>query len=106
MLTRQVQVSGPELRTLALDLRGRLGPASVVCLVGGADDKPQIVVAAGEQARDRGLSAGALVRLAAPAIGGKGGGKDNLAQGGGTKAAGAGEALAVVEREITEQVRA
>lgn len=106
VLTRQVQVSGPELRTLALDLRGRLGPASVVCLVGGADDKPQIVVAAGEQARDRGLSAGALVRLAAPAIGGKGGGKDDLAQGGGTKAAGAGEALAVVEREITEQVRA
>jgi alanyl-tRNA synthetase len=59
-----------------------------------------VVVAVTEGARERGLKAGALVGLAAKALGGGGGGKDDLAQGGGANAAAVGDALAAVERAV------
>jgi alanyl-tRNA synthetase len=42
-----------------------------------------VVVAVNDAARARGLRAGALVLAAAGALGGRGGGKDDVAQGGG-----------------------
>ena len=50
--------------------------------------------------------AGALVRLAAQALGGGGGGKDDVAQGGGTDPRKIGEALAIVEHAVGERVTA
>lgn len=87
-----------ELRTLATQLRDRLGsqPAAVVLVSDGA--KPGVVVATNAAARERGLRAGDLVRVAATEIGGKGGGKDDLAQGGGTDGAGAQRALDAAQR--------
>jgi alanyl-tRNA synthetase len=41
------------------------------------------VVAVNDAGRARGLTAGALVLVAAGALGGRGGGKDDVAQGGG-----------------------
>lgn len=64
------------------------------------------MVATGDEARSRGVLAGPLVKLAAPVIGGKGGGKDDFAQGGGTDGAGAAAALTAVEREIDAVVGA
>ena len=80
---------GGELRTLAIQLRDRFGsqPAAVVLI--GDGPKPAVVVATNSGARDRGLKAGQLVRVAAVELGGKGGGKDDLAQGGGTNPAAA-----------------
>ena len=76
-----------DLRTLAMDLRGRLGSgAAVVALAGVGNGRPVILVAANDDARAAGVKAGALVRLAAGILGGGGGGKDDLAQGGGTDA--------------------
>jgi alanyl-tRNA synthetase len=49
-------------------------------------DKPALVVAVGELARQHGVKAGDLVKLASGILGGGGGGKDDLAQGGGTDA--------------------
>ena len=46
-------------------------------------DRPTVVVAVNDAARARGLTAGALVLVAAGALGGRGGGKDDVAQGGG-----------------------
>jgi alanyl-tRNA synthetase len=73
------------IRRLALDIRGRLAPGrpGVVVLVGVPADRPTVVVAANDAARARGLTAGALVRAAAAALGGRGGGRDDVAQGGG-----------------------
>jgi alanyl-tRNA synthetase len=97
--------AGPDdLRTMALDLRGRLGDGApaVVALTGVAKGRPGVVVATNAPARERGIKAGALVRTAAQVLGGGGGGKDDLAQGGGTDATRTGEALGQVDVAIRE----
>ncbi len=96
------EVSGNDLRNLAVELRGKLSADApvVVALVGGVDPKPAMVVATNQPARDRGLTAGELLRAGVPAIEGRGGGKDDLAQGGGTRAAGASDALKAVEAAL------
>jgi alanyl-tRNA synthetase len=73
------------IRRLALDLRGRLAAdrPGVVVVIGVPADRPTVVVAVNEAARARGLTAGSLVLAAAGALGGRGGGKDDVAQGGG-----------------------
>src|ERR1700760_3625115 len=65
------------IRKLALDIRGRMPgdhPAEVM-VVGVPSDRPVVVVAANDAARDHQLAAGALVSVAARALGGGGGGK-------------------------------
>jgi alanyl-tRNA synthetase len=52
-------------------------------IVGVPADRPVVVVAVNEAGRDLGLSAGGLVGIAARALGGGGGGKPDVAQGGG-----------------------
>lgn len=91
-----------DARTLALDVRGRLDAAvpGVVTIVGVSDGKPSVVVALNDAARASGLRAGALVRVAATALGGSGGGKDDVAQGGGTDPDRVPEALNQVEQAI------
>jgi alanyl-tRNA synthetase len=94
--------SADDLRRLALDVRGRLGQdrPSVVAVAAKAGERPVIVVAVNDKAREWGLKAGALVRVAAQVLGGGGGGKDDVAQGGGTDAGKVQEALAAVEHAV------
>jgi alanyl-tRNA synthetase len=95
-----------DVRTLALDVRGRLdaGRAGAVVVIGtsgsGADTKVSVVAAVNEEARGRGVSANDLVRVVGPLVGGKGGGKPDVAQGGGTDASRVDEALALVATEV------
>ena len=97
-------VGGNDLRQLATDARSRLGSgAAVVALIGGEADKPQAIVATNEAARELGLKAGQLIALATAALGGRGGGRDDLAQGGGSDLTASAEALAAVERAIGER---
>jgi alanyl-tRNA synthetase len=94
-------VSGNDLRTLALEVRNRLqNTPAVVAVVGGAVDKPSVVIVTTQGARDRGLNAGDLVRVASETLGGRGGGKDDIAQGGGSDGARAEDALKAVEYAI------
>jgi alanyl-tRNA synthetase len=99
------QVSGADdLRGLALDLRARLGSAaSAVAVAGVSNDRPIILIATNEAAREAGVKAGALVRLAAGILGGGGGGKDDVAQGGGTDAGKVQAALTAVVDAITRR---
>jgi alanyl-tRNA synthetase len=73
------------IRKLALDVRGRVAAErpAVVMVVGIPADRPALVVAVNERARELGLAAGAAVREAAGRLGGGGGGRDDVAQGGG-----------------------
>jgi alanyl-tRNA synthetase len=53
-----------------------------------------------EVGRARGLSANAVLREAATAVDGKGGGKDDVAQGGGSNAGGIPDALTRAEHYV------
>jgi alanyl-tRNA synthetase len=84
-------VDGDMMRKLALDIRSRipaLAPA-VVAVLGVPADRPVIVIAVNEAGRGFGLSAGTLVAGASKVLGGGGGGKPDIAQGGGVAGAGA-----------------
>jgi alanyl-tRNA synthetase len=97
-----------DVRKLALDVRGRI-PASqpgVVAIIGSTGGKPAVVVAVNDEARTWGISANALVKVAAGALGGSGGGKDDVAQGGGADVAGADQALRDVEHAVGRAVTA
>jgi len=74
-----------DIRKLALDVRGRVprDRPAVVAIIGLPADKPVVVIAVNEAGRSFGLSAGSLVGVAARALGGNGGGKPDVAQGGG-----------------------
>ncbi len=74
-----------DIRKLALDVRGRVPHTrpAVVAIIGVPAGKPVVVIAVNEAARGLGLSAGSLVGTAARALGGNGGGKPDVAQGGG-----------------------
>jgi alanyl-tRNA synthetase len=96
-----VPVQAPEgtsadlVRQLALDVRGRIAPdRPAVVLVAAGGPRVTLVAAVNDAGRARGLSANAVLREAAVAVGGKGGGKDDVAQGGGSDPAGVPDALA------------
>ncbi|TQM04085.1 alanine--tRNA ligase [Pseudonocardia kunmingensis] len=94
-------VGGNDLRALASDVRGRLGSRpGVVALFSADGEKVAFVVATTAAARDRGLAAGKLIPAFAPAVGGRGGGKPDLAQGGGTNPAGVAEAVAALRTAL------
>ncbi|MEU0797123.1 alanine--tRNA ligase [Amycolatopsis sp. NPDC005961] len=94
-------VDGNGLRALASDIRGRLGTRpGVVALFSPAGEKLSFVVATTKAAQDKGIAAGKLVPSFAEKIGGRGGGKPDMAQGGGTNPAGAAEAVTALRSAI------
>jgi len=97
-----------DLRSLVLDVRARLGEQAPAVAAAAAvlDGRPAVVIALNAAAQAAGLAAGTLVRTAAQAMGGSGGGKADLAQGGGTEAAALPQALAAVERAVENRVGA
>ena len=92
-------ISGDDLRTISLDLRNRFA-TSVIALISSTAGKSVLVVAASDSARALGAKSGALVKVGSAVLGGGGGGKDDFAQGGGTDASKAGEALAVITAAV------
>ena len=83
------------LRETLDQLKDKLGSA-VVLLATEADGKVSLVAGVTKDLTDR-LKAGDLIREAAPKVGGKGGGRPDMAQAGGTDPAGLPAALALVE---------
>ncbi|WP_086828183.1 alanine--tRNA ligase [Allokutzneria sp. NRRL B-24872] len=96
-------VSGNDLRALTTEVRGRLGGANGVVALFSAEpdtDKVSFVVATTPAARDAKLKAGDLVKSFLPAIDGRGGGKPDMAQGGGANKAGVAEAVTALRRAL------
>ena len=90
--------SAADLRTLATDVRGRLaGRPAVVALFAPADGAVSFVLALTGEATGSGLKAGELVKSFLPAIGGRGGGRPDMAQGGGTNPAGVADAISALK---------
>ncbi|MEO5985583.1 MAG: alanine--tRNA ligase [Candidatus Limnocylindria bacterium] len=92
------------LRALADDLRGMTG-RFVLVAAGVSDGKPSLLVAASRDLTAEGFDAGAVVREAAPIIGGGGGGRADLAQAGGRDAARIDDALREAGRLALEALQ-
>jgi alanyl-tRNA synthetase len=93
-------VAVEDLRTMALDIKNRLGE-SVVALASVTSGKPVVVVATSDSPRAKGVKAGALVKIASGVLGGGGGGKDDFAQGGGSNPAEIPNALLAIEKALS-----
>jgi len=105
VLARRVPEMGPsELRNLADTLRQRLG-TGVVVLGMESGGKATLLAAVTDDLLGR-VNAGALVRELAPVVGGRGGGRPNLAQAGGPDAGKIDEALAKAPEIVAELVGA
>ena len=91
-----------DLRRIVTDLRGSIAAseAGVVAGFTAEADKVSVIVAVNATGNDRGLAAGALLQAIAPAIDGKGGGKADMAQGGGTKVDGIPAAMIALDRAL------
>jgi alanyl-tRNA synthetase len=63
-------------------------------------DAPSLVAIADDAAQQRGISAGGTVTVAAPLIGGRGGGRPGMGQARGDRAEGVDEAVAAVRQEL------
>jgi alanyl-tRNA synthetase len=89
------------LRKLTAEVRNRLGSRpGVVALFSPAGEKVSFAVGATAAARDKGFAAGDLVKSFAGAVEGRGGGKPDLAQGGGANPAGVDKAIAALESAL------
>ncbi|MER6988272.1 alanine--tRNA ligase [Saccharopolyspora hirsuta] len=98
-------VDGGALRALAGEVRGRLGSRpSVVALFSAEEEKVSFVVGVSDAARDQGLAAGKLVPSFAPEVGGRGGGKPDMAQGGGSNPAGITAAIGALRKAVDQVV--
>lgn len=98
------EANGDDLRTLVLDIRGKLGAErpSVVAMTAVAKGRPLVVIATNDAARDQGLRAGDMVKIAAKTLGGGGGGKPDVAQGGGQDPSKIDDALAAVKSHVAD----
>ena len=94
-------IGGNDLRNLVTEVRNQLGSRpGVVALFSSTDGKVSFVVATTATARERNIAAGKLVQAFAPAIEGRGGGKPDMAQGGGSNPAGVSDAITGLRVEI------
>ncbi len=99
-------VGADDVRSLVTHLRGRLGDErpTVVAVTAPNNGRPVVVIATNEPARNTGVRAGDLVKVAAAELGGGGGGKPDLAQGGGSDPTKCGAALERIAVAIGERV--
>jgi alanyl-tRNA synthetase len=94
-------VAVDQVRDMATSLAQALeAKASVVAVTAVIDDKVVLIVACSAKARELGASSGTLVKLASDVLGGGGGGRDNLAQGGGPLVAKLKDAISAIEQSL------
>jgi alanyl-tRNA synthetase len=94
--------SAGDLRELALRGRSSARPDMGVGMVGASveDGRVALVSVVNDRARELGLTARALLDAALPAVDGRGGGKEDIAQGGGTRVEGLDDAFAAVQAAV------
>ena len=86
VICQRVDLSGMEnLRELVVRLRDKTpADTQVIAIASVIEGKPAIIVSCNDGAQREGAKAGDLVKIASTVLGGGGGGKSDLAQGGGT----------------------
>ena len=104
MVQRFPDADARSLRALADELRGLTG-RFVLVAAGGADGQPALLVAASRDLAGEGFDSAAIVRSAAPIMGGGGGGRADLAQAGGRDASRLDDALREAGRLALETLK-
>lgn len=92
------------LRNLGDQLKEKIGEG-VVVLASVADGKVSLIAMATDEAIKSGVHAGNLIREVAPAVGGGGGGRPNMAQAGGKNPNGVDDAIAKVSEVLEKQIK-
>ncbi|WP_181295193.1 alanine--tRNA ligase [Pseudomonas sp. Q2-TVG4-2] len=95
-------LDGKALLALVDQLKNKLG--SGVILLGGVQDEKVVLVAGVTQDLTGSFKAGDLMKQAAAVVGGKGGGRPDMAQGGGSDAERLDEALALAKAFVEQAV--
>ena len=96
-------MSVPDMKTLGDNAKNDL-ENGVVVLGAETDDKITLIAMASKEAVKSGVHCGNIIKNITEIAGGRGGGKPDMAQGGGKDAAKIDEALAAVEAIVSEQV--
>jgi len=100
LVTMSVEgIDGPALREMMDQCRTRHRSAVIALASKLAEDKLAILVSVGLDLQAR-ADAGALLKAMVPFVGGRGGGKKDLAQGGGTRPEGLPEAFAALKAAL------
>ncbi|SBS35311.1 Alanine--tRNA ligase [Marinomonas spartinae] len=103
LLVAQVEVSDPKaLRDLLDELKSKL--ESAVVLLAAVNDGKVSLIAGVTKELTKQIKAGDLIKMVAPFVDGKGGGRPDMAQAGGNNPAGLAEALAAVPDWVAERV--
>ncbi|MBF0357728.1 MAG: alanine--tRNA ligase [Magnetococcales bacterium] len=101
LLAKRLDGTDPkEVRDLVDRIKDKLG--SVVVVLGVPQDGKVSLVAGVTKDLTSKIKAGDLIRLAAPIVGGKGGGRPDIAQGGGSQPENLNSALAAVKKWVAE----
>lgn len=100
-------LAAKELRVMWDGIRDKSGTSSVACVIAAAtpDNKVALLAAATDAAVKAGFVAGKLISTIALVVDGRGGGRPNMAQAGGSKVEAINEALAQA-RELCVQLQA
>ncbi|MCW6544914.1 alanine--tRNA ligase [Yersinia ruckeri] len=102
LVSRLDNVEAKMLRTMVDDLKNQLGSAIIV-LATTADDKVSLIVGVTKDLTNR-VKAGELIADIAQKVGGKGGGRPDMAQAGGTDVQALPSALASVEAWVASRL--
>ena len=95
------EATNETLKHLSAAIRGKFR-SGVIALAGVDDGSVSLLVTASDDVVGRGVNAGNLVKVAAPLVGGRGGGAAGQAQGGGKDPAGADAALAAIRTALAK----
>ena len=97
--------SANDVRAIATELKGQATAATIVVALGEADAKVALVVACNAAAVEKGASANNVFAVLAPHIDARGGGKADMAQGGGSNVAGVAALVKTLDAAIASSLR-
>ncbi len=100
----EVPSAGSDALRGAIDWIRNKTQASAVLLATADGDKATLVAGMSKAAVERGLKAGDLIREISPLVGGRGGGRPDMAQGGGGAPAGIGDAVERAKAWVRERL--
>jgi alanyl-tRNA synthetase len=103
LISKLDNVEVKEMRVVLDDMKNRLGKC--VVLLGSVVDSKVVLIAGVSKDMTSQIKAGELVNVAAQVVGGKGGGRPDMAQAGGTKVEELSNAIAQAKQWVAEKLK-